>query len=45
MNLYIVRHGQTRLNAEQRVQGRKSALLNDVGIKQAVNRFIFVLNS
>ena len=35
MNLYIVRHGQTRLNAEHRVQGRKGAPLNEVGIAQA----------
>ena len=35
MNLYIVRHGQTRLNAEHRVQGRKGAPLNEVGIEQA----------
>ena len=35
MNLYIVRHGQTRLNAEHRAQGRKGAPLNEVGIEQA----------
>lgn len=35
MNLYIVRHGQTRLNAEHRAQGRNGELLNEVGIEQA----------
>lgn len=35
MNLYVVRHGQTRLNAEHRAQGRKGAPLNELGIEQA----------
>lgn len=35
MNLYIVRHGQTRLNAEHRAQGRNGEPLNEVGIEQA----------
>ncbi len=35
MNLYIVRHGQTALNAEHRAQGRKGKPLNEVGIEQA----------
>lgn len=35
MNLYIVRHGQTRLNAEHRAQGRNGEKLNKVGIEQA----------
>lgn len=35
MNLYIVRHGQTKLNAEHRVQGRNRYPLNEMGINQA----------
>ncbi len=35
MNLYIVRHGQTRFNAEHRAQGRNGAPLNEIGIQQA----------
>ena len=35
MRLFVVRHGQTRVNAESRVQGKKGEALNDVGIKQA----------
>lgn len=35
MNFYIVRHGQTRLNAEHRAQGRNGEPLNEVGIEQA----------
>ena len=35
MNLYIVRHGQTRFNAEHRAQGRIGAPLNEIGIQQA----------
>ena len=35
MNLYIVRHGQTELNAEHRAQGRNGKPLNEVGIEQA----------
>ena len=35
MNLYIVRHGQTELNAEHRAQGRNGNALNKVGIEQA----------
>ncbi|MGN0993237.1 MAG: histidine phosphatase family protein [Bacilli bacterium] len=35
MNLYIVRHGQTELNAEHRAQGRNGKTLNEVGIEQA----------
>lgn len=35
MNLYIVRHGQTRLNSEHRAQGRNGEPLNDIGIEQA----------
>jgi len=36
MKIYAIRHGQTDLNAEKRVQGCKSDLsLNNVGIKQA----------
>ena len=35
MNIYIVRHGQTKLNAERRVQARKGEPLNEIGIKQA----------
>lgn len=35
MDLYIARHGQTRLNAEHRAQGRNGEPLNKVGIEQA----------
>lgn len=35
MNLYIARHGQTKLNAEHRAQGRNGEPLNEVGIEQA----------
>lgn len=35
MNVYIVRHGQTKLNAEHRVQGRNGELLNETGMEQA----------
>ncbi len=35
MNIYIVRHGQTKLNAERRMQARNGEPLNEVGIKQA----------
>lgn len=35
MNIYIVRHGQTKLNAERKVQARKGEPLNEIGIKQA----------
>ena len=35
MDLYIARHGQTRLNAEHRAQGRNGEPLNEVGIEQA----------
>lgn len=36
MGLYIVRHGQTNLNAEHRAQGRKNGEpLNEVGVQQA----------
>lgn len=35
MNIYIVRHGQTKLNAERRVQARNGEPLNETGIKQA----------
>lgn len=37
MNLYVIRHGQTKLNAEQRLQGRKGEPLNNIGIEQAQN--------
>lgn len=33
--IYVVRHGQTDLNKEGRLQGRKGLSLNDYGIKQA----------
>jgi probable phosphoglycerate mutase len=35
MNLYVVRHGQTDLNKEKRIQGRKGLPLNETGIEQA----------
>lgn len=33
--IYVVRHGQTNLNKEGKLQGRNGLLLNDYGIKQA----------
>lgn len=35
MNLYIVRHGQTNVNAKHRAQGRNDEPLNETGIQQA----------
>lgn len=35
MRLYILRHGQTALNKERRLQGRMQTELNDIGIEQA----------
>lgn len=36
MDLYIVRHGQTNVNAEHRAQGRKNGeSLNEIGVQQA----------
>lgn len=35
MRLFVVRHGQTKVNAECRAQGKTSEELNDVGINQA----------
>ncbi|MBM6617983.1 histidine phosphatase family protein [Bacillus suaedaesalsae] len=34
--IYVVRHGQTDLNKEGRLQGRFGESLNEVGIKQAI---------
>jgi probable phosphoglycerate mutase len=33
--IYVIRHGQTDLNKEGRLQGRQGLPLNEVGIKQA----------
>lgn len=33
--IYVIRHGQTDLNSERRMQGRLGLALNEVGIKQA----------
>lgn len=33
--IYVVRHGQTDLNKERRLQGRLGLPLNEVGINQA----------
>lgn len=33
--IYVIRHGQTDLNRERRMQGRSGLPLNEVGIKQA----------
>ncbi|WP_235941157.1 histidine phosphatase family protein [Paenibacillus puerhi] len=33
--IYVVRHGQTDLNKEGRIQGRQGLPLNDHGFKQA----------
>lgn len=35
MDIYIVRHGQTKINAEYRAQGRNGETLNQVGVEQA----------
>ena len=35
MSIYVVRHGQTDLNKEKRIQGRKGEPLNEEGKKQA----------
>jgi len=35
--LYVIRHGQTDLNKERRMQGRNGLPLNEEGIKQAQN--------
>lgn len=35
MKLYVIRHGQTDLNAQRRMQARKGLPLNEVGIGQA----------
>ena len=35
--IYVIRHGQTDLNKEKRMQGRMGLPLNDYGIKQAEN--------
>ena len=34
MRLYLVRHGQTDWNLEERMQGRKGVGLNETGVKQ-----------
>lgn len=35
MKLYIVRHGQTDWNANNKIQGQKDTKLNNIGIEQA----------
>lgn len=35
MVIYITRHGQTKINAENRAQGRNGSPLNEMGIEQA----------
>ena len=37
MGIYVVRHGETKLNEEGRMQGRNGEPLNQRGIKQAEN--------
>lgn len=37
MDLYIARHGQTRLNAEHRAQGRNGEPLNKVELNKLRN--------
>ena len=37
MNIYVVRHGQTRLNEEGRMQGRNGEPLNKNGINKQRN--------
>ena len=37
MKIWIARHGQTRLNYEQRMQGLTDERLNETGIRQAKN--------
>lgn len=33
--IYVVRHGQTDINREGKLQGRRGLPLNDVGVEQA----------
>lgn len=42
MKILLVRHGQTNINKEKRIQGRTNNPLNDDGIKQAhiIGRFL-----
>ena len=35
LNLYIIRHGQTKWNVEKRMQGRKDSPLTELGVEQA----------
>lgn len=35
MNIYTIRHGQTDINKENKIQGRHGLPLNETGIKQA----------
>lgn len=37
MKIYLIRHGQTDMNKERRLQGRHGLPLNDVGKQQAKN--------
>ena len=37
MSIYVVRHGETKLNEEGKLQGRNGEDLNENGIKQAKN--------
>lgn len=42
--IYVIRHGQTDLNKENRLQGRSGLPLNEIGIKQAEQLRVLLQN-